>query len=927
MTHMSESPAHHTKDNDCADPGSYPRVHTRIRSLSCVFVMLATLAICGWPVNLHAQLKRVNGNQDLSQWVQSGTLTSDIEFFKDNSTLFIDSGVGNVTIAGEIFVKLSRSPSTMEIVAESDFDDTLSLSADNSYQGDITINGGVIELSGSGRIGNGNFSGALSLGSNGTFEHNGSSAQSMSGTISGSGAMVLGNSGTLTLSGNNTYSGGTTIDAGAGTLILTNANAAGSGSIIQSDANSILRFNTTGTIANDMTLYNFESLQNITLSGSINSQDATYKIATGTETILSGNITGTGKLSQAGAGDSAYQGTLTLSGTNNYEGDTEVDSVLNVGSSGALSANSKLTVNTGGMVKLNSFDSRVAALEGAGTIQGSATLTAGDESNATFSGVLEDGTGGGLSLTKEGSGTMTLSGVNAFTGDTTVTSGTLEIAGSGVLGSGDYSSSITVDSGGMLKFSTDANQTLSGALSGAGDLVKQGTGTLTLSGTNSFTGTTSASAGVLALNSSGTAITGDSDTSTVDLEVSGGTVRVDADNQLADDVDVSISSGTFNLNGSSDSIDGLANSGGVFTTGIGGTLTVLGNTVTWSGGTNTINAGATVQDTHWDVSGGTNTVDGDGGTTSGGGTLHVQGGGIGFEFTGSGTPNITLNSDNTAAGRMLLEGKLSVASGYTGTGATITSGGAGSIAGYIDLGGGSRTFEINNSANAVDDLTVSAVITNGGITKTGAGTLVLEGTNTYTGATDINAGTLLINASNAGATGDYTIGIAGGDLADAATLGGTGSIGGATTLTNTGYLSPGDGGIGSISFLSSLDIADATTGSLIFDLGAAGSGDTVNVTGQLSIGDGLLDMDDFAFNNLGATSVTGTYTWNLFQVGSFDFTNLGSNTTSTPFGSIKSATLAISGDFVQLTMTVPEPSSTALLGLGGLMLAFRRKRS
>ena len=107
----------------------------------------------------------------------------------------------------------------------------------------------------------------------------------------------------------------------------------------------------------------------------------------------------------------------------------------------------------------------------------------------------------------------------------------------------------------------------------------------------------------------------------------------------------------------------------------------------------------------------------------------------------------------------------------------------------------------------------------------------------------------------------------------------------------------------------------------------AGTGDLVDVTGQLSIGDGLLDMDDFVFTNLGATSVTGTYTWNLFQATTLDSTNLGFNTTRNIFGSY-SATLAISGDnVVQLTMFVPEPSSTALLGLGGIALMLRRKRS
>ena len=78
------------------------------------------------PSNIYAQL-RVNGNQDLSQWAPSGTLTlpNNIEFFKNNSTLFIDSGVGNVTLSGQVFVKSNRSPSSMTIEAESDFEGTV----------------------------------------------------------------------------------------------------------------------------------------------------------------------------------------------------------------------------------------------------------------------------------------------------------------------------------------------------------------------------------------------------------------------------------------------------------------------------------------------------------------------------------------------------------------------------------------------------------------------------------------------------------------------------------------------------------------------------------------------------------------------------------------------------------------------------------
>ena len=300
-----------------------------------------------------------------------------------------------------------------------------------------------------------------------------------------------------------------------------------------------------------------------------------------------------------------------------------------------------------------------------------------------------------------------------------------------------------------------------------------------------------------------------------------------------------MSSGAYSLNGVTETIDAFTNSGGTFTTGAG-TLIGLGNTITWSGGTNTINDGGTVQDQHFDVSGGTNTVEG--GAT--GGTLHVQSGGTGFEFTGTGTPNVTLSSDAANAGRMLLEGNLTVASTITGT-ATISNGGAAANSGFIDMNGGTRTFTVNDATPDID-LEISALITNGGLTKAGTGTMELTGVNTYTGATTINAGTLLINASNAGAIGDVNINSGG-------TLGGTGSIGGATTLNSGGFLSPGDGGTGdTLSFLSSLDIQNASAGSLLFDLGAAGTGDTVNVTGQLSIGDGLLDLDELRLHGSGS---------------------------------------------------------------------------
>ena len=120
------------------------------------------------------------------------------------------------------------------------------------------------------------------------------------------------------------------------------------------------------------------------------------------------------------------------------------------------------------------------------------TLAMGsDNTSPTFSGTLQDGAGGPLGIAKVGTGTQTLSGTNTYTGGTSVDAGTLTIGGAGQLGSGSYAGVIRND--GSLSFESSASHTLSGVISGAGDITfDPPTGeaaTLTLSNaTNSFSG-------------------------------------------------------------------------------------------------------------------------------------------------------------------------------------------------------------------------------------------------------------------------------------------------------------------------------------------------------------------------------------------------------------------------------------------------------
>jgi autotransporter-associated beta strand protein len=222
-------------------------------------------------------------------------------------------------------------------------------------------------------------------------------------------------------------------------------------------------------------------------------------------------------------------------------------------------------------------------------------------------------------------------------------------------------------------------------------------------------------------------------------------------------------------------------------------------------GTLTINAGDTGDDI----------VDVNGfGTSNGGapGALTITGGtgaddvnvNVGISLGGAGALSITAETIDVAAvtvftadGSQSYFGALSVSASTlqtTGTGsvilggdATVSGSAAAGIHGKLNLGGATRTFNVADvTGDAGSDLTISAVIDNGGLDKTGGGTLSLTGTNAYSGGSTISSGTLQVG--NGGTTGSL----------------GSGSVTNSGTLTffrNNGYtISNAIGGAGTLIF-------------------------------------------------------------------------------------------------------------------------------
>ncbi len=542
-------------------------------------------------------------------------------------------------------------------------------------------------------------------------------------TVSNNGSMTTGTaylgyasggSGTLTLEsgGTATVGGGTGtlyFYAGAGTLNIgapagSGALAGGAldaGEVYGSGTNGTVQFNTTST-----------------------SSSPYYFTKDGTSGAAPVDIGGLASVVNSA-------GYTVLSGTDSYSGATVVDGgTLAAGSVNAFGSASAVTVNGCGTLSLNGFDVTVGSIAGCSTSAsislGANTLINGaNDTSTTFAGTIS-GTG---ALFETGTGTLTLTGANSYSGGTTIdTEATLQLGNGGTTGS---ILAGVVDNG-TLAFDLSNCTTFCGPISGNGGVTVED-GTVTLMGTNTYSGTTSVNDARLKDGASGSF----SPNSAVNLanDATLGVGYNETINGLSGDCSttVCISSGSTLLtdgnNGSCNyTYSGTIMGSGALEIGSGGYQILTGSN-TYTGGT-TIDGTATLQI-------------GNGGST----------GSISGNVVDNGTLAFNLSNCSTFCGAICGTGGLLVESGsVTLVGANTYSGGTTIAAGatlQIGNGGtsGSITGDVLDSNTLAFDVAgcttfCGAISGTGGITVENGTLTLMGGSNTYSGYTLVTGATL-----------------------------------------------------------------------------------------------------------------------------------------------------------------------------------------
>ncbi|EBX5367131.1 AIDA autotransporter-like protein ShdA, partial [Salmonella enterica subsp. enterica serovar Albany] len=757
----------------------------------------------------------------------SGSITDGNNSASANNNLILDgegtlgssiSGLNSVTSSGD----WTLSGATMNLSGTTNSalwvkSGTLILNGAMTAKGATVDSGTTLQIGNSGTLGA--FNGDIV--DNGTLTFNRSDAAAYGSVISGSGNVIKQGGGELTLSNNNSYSGGTTI--AEGTLTATAGGALGSGNI---DNRAYLKLEAASAsdpfIVADLTTHSGatveigagSTLQANTLTQQDGSTLTADLTATSGPAIRAKNVNLDGTLNVASpASQEPIRSTDDLISLALIESDNAISGDFDGITINGNAMNPDAFITVVGQKNVNDThydlvetltwyaDRYNAAIDAHGTFN----LADADDS-FTVNTVLEnvDANSGwnGQSLTKTGAGTLILNAENTYTGGTTISDGTLVATNVEALGTGNVTDNAT------LELNTGGD--FDNAISGSGQVVKSGDKTLTLSGANSYSGATTISGGTLIathVNALGTGaidnrasllLDASGQLTVTDLTTeSGGNTEIGAGSTLQATTLTQKSDSTLTINLNSNTVDPVIHAasqvslaGTLDITGVGDvldsdpastddldTFTLIASDKTIAGDFEKLTVAGMDADLADFI-----TVDG-----------RIDDTGKQYELTTAltwyadrddavtdahGTFNLT-NADGSFAVNTVLENvdaTLDPASATGWDGTSLIKQGAGTLilnaentyTGGTTISGGTlvaTNVDALGSGDVTDDATLelntggtfdNAISGSGQVVKSGDGALTLSGANSYSGGTLISDGTLVASNVEALGTGDVT---------------------------------------------------------------------------------------------------------------------------------------------------------------------------
>lgn len=676
---------------------------------------------------------------------------------------------------------------------------TLTLTAANTYTGVTTVSAGTLQLGNASAAGS--LAGGVSISSGATLsgDNSGLHASSVGGsvTVAGGGRIAAVAGAPMTVGGNLTFSNyssafGVALGAPSATALLSVTGNLTLNGVLNITAEA-------GFTGGTYRLIDYAG----TLSGSgmnVGTAPAHSLYAISTSTNHQVNL-----LVAAGQW---WNGTTTTSGSSVVGGSGTWDaSTFNwtnaSGTTPAAWSSQGLAIFSGTAGTVTVSNAAAAQVAGMEFLTNGYVVTGGPIALASFGGFIfdnitvGDGTPAASGMTatidsvlsannqglnKMGAGTLVLTGANTYSGNTQVSAGTLSIGGGGTTGS---IASAVISDYAALVFNRSNDITYAGTISGTGTLEKRGAGTLTLTGANSYTGTTTVTAGTLQIGDGTT--NGNISASTAVINNATLAVNTGGTPGTAYTFGASVSgTGTFEKRGTGQFVlltGAISNTGGVsvqqgrLLVGNTGSVTtdvtvasgsdfsfsrsanyVFANTVSGAGSVG-VGGGATITVTGaLNQTGGTVIAQGSTLQIGNGGSTGSLAGDVTTDFMGT-TGTLAFNHSDAVTFDGVVSGTGALSQVGTGllslTGASTYTGGTTIAAGTLSIGDGGVTGSIvgnvlDNAAlvfNRSDDLTYAGVVSGSGtLEKKGAGTLTLTGANVYTGGTTVTAGTLQIGS-------------------------------------------------------------------------------------------------------------------------------------------------------------------------------------